>query len=65
MFWIRLPTKTLIPGPLAQSVASPIADPVVMSLIPAWSHTFIEINHKIFSTVNLLLPLIRPPDKSA
>ena len=45
---------------IAQSVtclatdASLIADPGVASLIPARSHTFVEIDHEIFSTVILL-----------
>ena len=30
-----------------------------MSLIPAWSHTFVETDHEIFSTVILLLLLIQ------
>ena len=34
-----------------QFVPSLIADPGVMSLIPARSHTFVEIDHKIFSAV--------------
>ena len=46
-------------GPIAQSVASLTADPGVMSLIPAWSHTFVEIKHEIISRVILLLPLIQ------
>ena len=29
-------------------------DPGVASLIPAWSHTFVEIDHVIISTVILL-----------
>ena len=45
--------KTL--GPVAQSVASPTADPGVASSIPARSHTFVEIDHEIISTVILLL----------
>ena len=45
------------PGPIAQSVVSRIADQGVVSLIPARSHTFIEIDCEIFSTVILLLPL--------
>ena len=36
-----------------------IADPGVVILIPAQPHTFVEIYHEIFSTVFLLLPLIR------
>ena len=34
--------------------ASLTADPGVASSIPAWSHTFVEIDHEIFSTVILL-----------
>ena len=47
-------------GRIAQSVtclatdASLIADPGVASLIPARSHTFMEIDHEIISTVILL-----------
>ena len=37
--------------------ASPIADPGFVSSIPARRHTFVEIDHKIFYTVILLLPL--------
>ena len=29
-------------------------DPGVVSLIPAWSHTFVEIDHEIISTAILL-----------
>ena len=36
-----------------------IADPRVVSLILAWSHTFLEIDHEIFSMVILLLSLIQ------
>ena len=48
------------PGSVAQSVtclatdASLTADPGVVSLIPVWSHTFVEIDHEIISTVILL-----------
>ena len=48
------------PGCEAQSVtclatdASLTADPGVASLIPAWSHTFMEIDHEIISKVILL-----------
>ena len=48
------------PGCIAQSVtclsrdASLTADPGVVSLIPARSHTFMEIYHEIISTVILL-----------
>ena len=53
-------THVILPGCVAQSVmclatdASPTADPGVASLIPAWSHTFLEIDHEIISTVILL-----------
>ena len=49
-----------LPGRVAQSVtclatdASLTADPGVASWIPAWSHTFVEIDHEIISTVILL-----------
>ena len=49
-----------LPGRVAQSVtclatdASLTADPGVASSIPAWSHTFVEIDHEIVSTVILL-----------
>ena len=54
------------PGLIAQSVTvgvrlrrCPTADPGVASSIPAQSHTFVEIDHEIISTVILLLPLIQ------
>ena len=46
-----------LPGPVAQSVtclttnASLTADPGVASSIPTRSHTFVEIDHEIISTV--------------
>ena len=49
-----------LPGRIAQSVtclatdACLTADPGVASSIPAWSHTFVEIDHEIISTVILL-----------
>ena len=43
-------------GPVAQSIARPMADPRVVSLILTWSHTFAETDHEIFSMVVLLLP---------
>ena len=49
-----------IPGRVAQSVTcratdvSLTADPGVASSIPARSHTFVEIDHEIISTVILL-----------
>ena len=47
------------PDPVAQSIECLIADPGVMGSIPAQPHTFIEIDHEIFSTVILLLRLIQ------
>ena len=50
----------VLPGCVAQSVsglatdASLTADPGVASSIPARSHTFVEIDHEIISTVILL-----------
>ena len=46
-------------GPVAQSVASSTADPGIVSLFLARSHTFVGIDHEIISTVILLLPLIQ------
>ena len=43
------------PGPVEQSLASPTADPGIASLISAGSHTFVEIDREIISTVILLL----------
>ena len=53
-------TKELRPGRVAQSVtclatdACLTADPGVASLIPVRSHTFVEIDHEMISTVILL-----------
>ena len=44
---------------IALWVTSLTADTGVPSLIPAWSHTFVAIDHEIISTVILLLPLIQ------
>ena len=52
--------KTTVPGRVAQLVtclatdACLTADPGVASSIPARSHTFVEIDHEIISTVILL-----------
>ena len=52
--------KQVLPGRVAQSVtclatdACLTADPGVPSLIPARSHTFVEIDREIISTVILL-----------
>ena len=48
-----------VPGCVAHLVASPIADPGVFSLILVRPHTFLEIDHEIFSMVILLLLLIQ------
>ena len=37
-----------------QSVTCLTADPGVASLVPAWSHTFTEIDHEMISTAILL-----------
>ena len=50
---------TIPPGPIAQSVANLTVDPGVVSLIPAQSHTFVEIDHEIISTAIFLLLLIQ------
>ena len=53
-------TENTLSGRIAQSVtclatdACLTADPGVASLIPVWSHTFVEIDHEITSTVILL-----------
>ena len=55
---------TIMPGRIAQSVtclatdACLTADPGVASSIPVRSHTFVEIDHEMISTVILPLPLI-------
>ena len=49
--------KCLEPGLLAKSVASLTADPGIASLVMARSHTFMEIDHEIFSMVILFLLL--------
>ena len=54
------PVNNPLPGRVAQlvtclaTVVSLSADPGVASLIPARSHTFVEIDHEIISTVILL-----------
>ena len=42
------------PGTIVQSVTCLTEDSGLASLIPAWSHTFPEIDHEIISTANLL-----------
>ena len=57
---LYMSTKSPLPGRVAQSVtclatdASLTADPGVASSTPARSHTFVEIDHEIISTVILL-----------
>ena len=52
--------KVVKPGRVAQSVTCLATDvcltaiPGVASSIPAWSHTFVEIDHEIISLVILL-----------
>ena len=46
-------------GSVAQSVMCLTADPVVASLMPLKSHTFVEIDHEIISMVILLTTLIQ------
>ena len=54
----------ILPGRVAQSVTCLATDacltayPGVASSIPVRSHTFVEIDHEIISTVILSLPLI-------
>ena len=43
-----------IQGRVAQSVTCLATDPGVASTIPARSHTFVEIDHEIISTIILL-----------
>ena len=43
---------SLLPGHVAQSVTCLTADPGIASSIPARSHTFVEIDHEIISTVS-------------
>ena len=60
LFIIMPQTCVNIPGRVAQSVtclvtdAKLTADPGVASSIPARSHTFVEIDHEIISTVILI-----------
>ena len=43
-----------VTGPVGQSVASLTVDPGIISSIPAWSHTFVEIDCELISTAILL-----------
>ena len=51
--------ESFMPGPIAKSVASLIADTGVVSWISAQPYTFTEIYFEIVSMVILLLPLIK------
>ena len=61
---VKRPLSKRQPGRVAQSVtclatdACLTADPGVASSIPVRSHTFVEIDHEMISTVILPLPLI-------
>ena len=52
-FGIAFATHTHTLGPVVQSVKCLTADPGVESLIPARSHTLVEIDHEIISTIIL------------
>ena len=58
--WLNMKNNFSMPGRVAQSVtclatdASLTADPGVASSIPVPSHTFVEIDHEMISTVILL-----------
>ena len=60
MHYSQLKYHKIEPGRVAQSItcltadASLTANPGVASLIPAQSHTFVEIDHEMISTVILL-----------
>ena len=51
--------QNVLPGPIAQSVASLTADPGVAISIRAWSHTFVDIDLEMISMVILLLQLFQ------
>ena len=50
-----------VPTSVAQLDVHPTGDQGVVCLIPArvWQHSFIKIDHEIFSTIILSLPLIQ------
>ena len=52
-------TLTHQTGPHSAVGSESTADPVVANLIQTQSHTFVEIDHEIISTVILLLLLIQ------
>ena len=58
-FLFRIPVNRYFTGCITQLVTSLTADPGVPNLIPAWSHTSMEIDHEIISSAILLLPLIQ------
>ena len=70
-FKVRQKQNKDVPGCIAQSVtclatdASLTADPGVLSLISARSHTFVEIDHKIISTAVTRKPVFGVSDKAS
>ena len=58
-FLFQIPVNRYFTGCVTQLVTSLTADPEVPNLIPAWSHTSMEIDHEIISSAILLLPLIQ------
>ena len=57
--WIKVITQQAL-DPVEQLVASLIAEPGIVSMIPARSLSFVETDdHEVFSTVILLLLLIQ------
>ena len=51
--------KGTILGSVTPSIASLDADPGITNLIPAWAHTFLEIDHEIIPMATLFFPLIQ------
>ena len=58
LFSVYQKTIDPLPGPFVRSVTRLTVDPGVTRLNLARSHTFQEIDHEIFSTSIILLPLI-------
>ena len=50
----KLISKLFKQGPVAQSVASQIADPGFVSSIPYWLHTLVEMDHLVIFLLGLL-----------
>ena len=53
-YWLSIPDRVAQSVTCLATDASLTADPGVASSIPARSHTFVEIDHEIISTVILL-----------